>query len=522
MNRYVKFYDDTIETKFIKQLVASTYVPFISTWKPGDFVVRDMMYLTKDSILKCNHTGYPRSVDDVCVSSQVVVNGQVVTLDSQHNVHRIPYFTKVSPYVFGKEYFNVTGRYVSNISGYDPTTHFYLGQYLRMMRDVFDLDMMPFYNCYCGETLHDVDFNKDSEVKFVKQRSSAYKIMSVPVKFGKTYMISIDCDSPVEVVTAIYGDRGLLHNATKNLNDILDYDSDYSSKDFRVYRTYRKYLNMRFSQPQVYRTKDWHQLYNTYDIDSQGNLSYSDDAILLSNKQYDQGLGQYEKYLRLLIKVPASNKSSLVVIEGDYGVGQNSRVISNSNSVTKLNFGIDDATINSKTISGDWVRPEYIQSYQAPNGMLGKTPQQQKAYNDDANNSITTKTQKHLVGSSHGYIEEHKKVMFSPMGLLQVNDGNSYAFSNRLIEYLLQNVICNMESFGKNIERIQQYASSDINRLVNDDLYLNSYIPGVWSVDLQEHLLDLARKTIHIPNKVDITGNVDKDVERVITRGQRV
>jgi hypothetical protein len=79
-----------------------------------------------------------------------------------------------------------------------------------------------------------------------------------------------------------------------------------------------------------------------------------------------------------------------------------------------------------------------------------------------------------------------------------------------------------MESVGKNIERIQQYASSDINRLVNDDLYLNSYIPGVWSVDLQEHLLDLARKTIHIPNKVDITGNVDKDVERVITRGQRV
>ena len=40
---YTKFYDNTIETKFIKQLVANTNVPFISTWKTGDFAIRGMI-----------------------------------------------------------------------------------------------------------------------------------------------------------------------------------------------------------------------------------------------------------------------------------------------------------------------------------------------------------------------------------------------------------------------------------------------------------------------------------------------
>jgi hypothetical protein len=66
---YTKFYDNTLTTKFIKALVAKTNVPFISTWKPGDFAIRGMLYLTKDAIWKCQHTGFPKSIDDVCDSN---------------------------------------------------------------------------------------------------------------------------------------------------------------------------------------------------------------------------------------------------------------------------------------------------------------------------------------------------------------------------------------------------------------------------------------------------------------------
>jgi hypothetical protein len=48
-----------------------------------------------------------------------------------------------------------------------------------------------------------------------------------------------------------------------------------------------------------------------------------------------------------------------------------------------------------------------------------------------------------------------KEPLFSPLGLLQVSDGNIYAFSNRLVEFLTQNAINHLDSFGKNIERVQ-------------------------------------------------------------------
>jgi hypothetical protein len=128
---YTKFYDNTITTKFIKNLVSKTNVPFISTWKPGDFVIRGMLYLTRDAIWKCQHTGFPNSVDDVCTVHEAnlykeIPNGGLDKLGSTTN-EAIRFFTRVSPYVFGEEYFNITGKYTSKVLGYDATTHFYLG-----------------------------------------------------------------------------------------------------------------------------------------------------------------------------------------------------------------------------------------------------------------------------------------------------------------------------------------------------------------------------------------------------------
>ena len=120
---YTKFYDNTIITKFVKELVAKTNVPFISTWKPGDFAIRGMLYLTKDAIWKCQHTGWPTDINDICDENHISTR----LLGSNVDEDKIRFFTRVSPYVFGEEYHNITGRYESKILGYDNTTHFYLG-----------------------------------------------------------------------------------------------------------------------------------------------------------------------------------------------------------------------------------------------------------------------------------------------------------------------------------------------------------------------------------------------------------
>ena len=113
-----------------------------------------------------------------------------------------------------------------------------------------------------------------------------------------------------------------------------------------------------------------------------------------------------------------------------------------------------------------------------------------------------------------------KEPLFSPLGLLQVSDGNIYAFSDRLVEFLTQNAINHLDSFGKNIERVQQYSRSDINQIKNSSRYTGILVPGVWDEDFQRYLFNLTKDTRLDIHKVDLTGYVDRDIEKVISRGQ--
>lgn len=502
---YTKFYDNTITTKFIKNLVSKTNVPFISTWKPGDFAIRGMLYLTRDAIWKCQHTGFPASIDSVCTKDthnatlykrtdinsigDVHHSSEVQELTGQ-TASNIRYFTRVSPYVFGKEYYNITGRYSSNVLGYDATTHLYLGQYLRMMRDVYDLDLMPFYNCYANEVITDIDFNDQAKVEIIsnkKNQNSIYKILSVPVRFGKTYMLALNSETPIEVMCIIYGKKGLLQTLTTNLND------SYSASGIPTDTTYKKFQRMQFKTPVLYKTPNWTQVYNKYLAAQAGGIDYSADLdfIIDPDSYYDQTLGQFEKNLRLIIKVPKTNKSSIVVIEGDYPViacQEPDDIANNYKNITWSNQYLYGTTINSKTVRGEWIRPQVITSKD---------------------------------GSATAGMVVAKEPLFSPLSLLQISDGNTYAFSNRLVEYLTQNAINHLESFSKNIERVQQYSKSDINYIKNGSRYSEPLVLGVWDKDFQRYLFNLVRTTKLDVLKTDLTGYVDKSVEKIISRGQK-
>ena len=96
------------------------------------------------------------------------------------------------------------------------------------------------------------------------------------------------------------------------------------------------------------------------------------------------------------------------------------------------------------------------------------------------------------------------------LSLLQLNDGNTYPFSDRLIEYLLWNVITSVDDIGQNIERVQYYANAfDIN---------SEFIPGVWSNYLR-YIIYLNYNRDKKSKHLDINGFVDKDVEKFLLRG---
>lgn len=441
---YTRFNTDTVVTRFIKSLLANTNIPLVKVWNPGDYCIEGLYYISKEHILKCNVSGQPKSVID--------------TTDEGER-----YFDLNGIYIPGEKYFNITSNYVSNTGAYDARTHMYLGNYLRYYRDYYGIDLMPFYNCFGNEYIDNVDFgyqldekNDKLKLKVFAGTDNRYKIASVPVKFGKVYSIAIDSDIGFEVILGFYGPKGLIDNPTNSEDGLLG----------RRPGVYTKVNYSQFSHPYLYTTP-----------------SYSDVASVLA-----KDTPQFEKYLRLLIKIPVESKSSVVVIEGD--IHTDTRPEENqSNNVTFTNFSL---SCNSKSVNGDF-SPKEIFSV----------------------NRI----------SKRRTLVVPVESCLSPLGLLQFSDGNVYAFSNRLVEYLLLSVISGEDEITKNVSRIQEYASSSTNANKNLVMkYSNPYTPGVWDDSLRSYLYGMmvtAKNTTGKP-LVDINGYVDKDTEQIITRGQEV
>lgn len=458
---YTRFYDNTIETKFIKALIATTYVPLVNTWTSGNFVIKGLSYISKNYILKCNATGFPSNIDDTAEAAKV------------------RYFTKISTYVPTQSYFNLNTRYISNISSYDSTTHYYLGQYLRYIRDIEGIDLMPFYNCFADEYVSNLDFDQLGNLS--TKIDEGYKILSVPIKFGKTYSVALSCNTPISMRVVLYGTKGLLSNQTTILDNIIG-----DSKFIRL-------QNSSFTSPFKYTSPSWEQF-------------STEPSEFINPEKDDTTLGQYERCLKLLIKVPKNNKSSVVVLEGDYSttygesVGYNAVFTEEGGSSVKgdelnsKNVSVTNSTttVNSKLVTGYYPLSEIVKG-----------------------NADTEKSDQ---------VADVSRCL-SPLGLLQLSDGNIYAFSNRLIEYLLLNVISPLDEIGKNTERIQKYAASVTNSSMNIyPPFKVSYTPGVWSDRLRLYLFNLMKDTRSLSGnpRVDINGYVDKDTEQKITRGQKL
>jgi hypothetical protein len=157
-----------------------------------------------------------------------------------------------------------------------------------------------------------------------------------------------------------------------------------------------------------------------------------------------------EKYLYLCIQLPVTNESSIVVLEGEYRNRLPEEEVEQFDlsqiNVQNIKY-ISDAQINQKLLSN--------------------------------------------------------------LSLLLMNTRTSYAFSNRLMEYLLWNVIDYQDEISQNTLRIQEY----------QELYrYKTYAPGVF--DKETRFLTY-NGYMHDENTsdIDINGFVDKDVEKFVTRG---
>ena len=390
-----KFFTNSIESKFIKALLYNTDIPMIDCVVDNDFIFSGYYYIYNNYLILCTETG-----------------------NLSNN------FKIIDNFYFKDKKDNITEKYINKYQYYDSETHLYLGKYLRYLKAEKGIDLMPFYNCFNYTTISNLFIDVDVEnnplypsdtlhpsnalfprgyretIVLAEEGNANVKVLAIPIKYNKEYTICIDANSSVILKPILYANNSLLKQQTGEpyLNNVDTIVYPYST----------------------FRTPIHYKL----DISSFDNQSE---------------LYSLQNYLYLIIQVPVTNTSSIVVLEGNFTNKQYNQRIINKENIESLS----DVEMNEMCISD--------------------------------------------------------------LSLMCINDNNIYAFSDRLIEYLLLNVITKQDELSKNILNTQlalrQYDTKDLQ-------------PGTYTNTLRYNLFDN-----YIGDKYDITGWLDKDLEKYYMKG---
>lgn len=253
-----KFLTDTLTGRYIKALLYNTYIPSYRTVRENDLIIAGIKYVYKEFIIQALSTGYIDPTDE--------------------NLTNIASYKILDMYSFGDKNLKFTHNYISRTNYYDSDTHINLGRYLRAYRDLKNVDLMPFYNCYCDKYTSSFIVS-DTGVQSYTKKNIKYETIEVPIRYNQKYTIAIDSPSEVIICPALFSHEDLIVVDSLNISKFL----------WDVSGNIVKYPSTQFNYPLVYELK------NT-----------------------DPFLQRYEKNLYLFIQIPYGLNSSIVILEGDY------------------------------------------------------------------------------------------------------------------------------------------------------------------------------------------------------------
>lgn len=451
-----KFNENNHCTTFIKSLVTSCCLPIFDCVQDGDRIIDDCRYIYHGRLIHCLVGGIlDRRLNDL-VPGRAYVNQDNST------------FKVLDDIDFGSYHINVTRKETCPNSYYDADTHRLLGKWLRMLRSYTNIDLMHLYNCFDGTYLDDVSIGNTSDEYYLNLFGlSTAKVLWVPIKYNTKYTIYVDSKKPVKMCPAFRNNAGMIKIAVKKDNTAKSmFDSKYDKTHYIYYYPDRE-------DPRA-EEKDEHTNYKDKFLpvkdsklsDLQFKKPYVWDGIKCETKD----LYELQNYLGLIIQLDRNNTSSVVVLEGD--MSQDTRTIFNAQNISWLMESEDEE--NNYDFPG------------SPN-----------------NKNIVTKKKgvKYILDKLTA--KDFNRLFTSPKQLTLINDNNTYAFNNKIVEYIVHHVITNMETISQNIGRIQQYLPNDYEYedIWDDRLRIDVY--GKYMSDLEAF-------------KPDAIGFIDSDVERYL------
>jgi hypothetical protein len=184
----MRFFEESMISKYMKGVLSMSNIPTCKIWKKGRQVIKGMNYIYKNAVVNAVKSGVPHEHDEVDRNGYMYPQSQLT--DAYLNVIR--------DYYWGDSIHEITVKYISKESYWSRLDQWYLGMYLRTMRDLFGIDYMWTFNCWDGDTFNASLERVGQSVYIKKDRKPGLKILTANIMPNQDYTIFID--SPTEVL----------------------------------------------------------------------------------------------------------------------------------------------------------------------------------------------------------------------------------------------------------------------------------------------------------------------------------
>lgn len=293
----------SVYSNVIKNLLASTYLPLVRSVREGDYICEGNLYILRCEVIKCTSSGY--------IGYKGFINN-VTPADWEY----------VQEFHFGDKDGKLSTNYISNAEGYDYKTHERFGQYLRNLRDMYGLNLMPLYNCFSNQPLEN-HIIRNNMVEHTSADNNT-KIYKIPIRFNQDYTLCIENLGKTTIAPAFIRYNTLLAENNTIYGNGIDMTNQYIS--LHNGDNISTYINTSFKKPIKFRFNNRPET-KSYSIQSYDYIESDDGYPILpkpTKVSYEitpEVVSQYDKiedHLYVLIQVPKVFNQNIVLLEGDY------------------------------------------------------------------------------------------------------------------------------------------------------------------------------------------------------------